>query len=68
VELLASQPLEKCSNPAIAEQSLAELEAFIASGNELGIGNSKDLRTAFKDVIAPETRALVQQVFATNLI
>lgn len=62
VELLASQPLEKSATAAFAEETLKELETFLAAGAELGAGNAKDLRSSFKDVIVPETRALVQQV------
>ncbi|XP_059481184.1 guanine nucleotide exchange factor DBS-like isoform X2 [Neocloeon triangulifer] len=61
IEMLA-QPMEKNSTPEQAEQALTDLEAFKAAGAEWGAVKSIDLKQTFKDVITPETKALVQQV------
>ncbi|KAK7866805.1 hypothetical protein R5R35_005239 [Gryllus longicercus] len=63
IDLLASQQIEKCStSPELAEQSLNEIQQYIASAEEFKLSSPKEFRTLFQDSITPETKALVTQV------
>ncbi|XP_004525940.1 guanine nucleotide exchange factor DBS isoform X6 [Ceratitis capitata] len=63
VELLASQRIEKCSaSPEIAEQSLQEIQAFIASAAEFKLSSPSEFKKIFLESTTPETKALVSQV------
>ncbi|XP_015038992.1 guanine nucleotide exchange factor DBS isoform X4 [Drosophila pseudoobscura] len=63
VELLASQRIEKCSVSAdLAEQSLHEIQAFIASASEFKLSSPSEFKKIFLDSTTPETKALVSQV------
>ncbi|XP_050322280.1 uncharacterized protein LOC126754401 [Bactrocera neohumeralis] len=62
VELLASQRIEKCSaSPEIAEQSLQEIQAFIASAAEFKLSSPSEFKKIFLESTTPETKALVSQ-------
>ncbi|SPP75963.1 guanine nucleotide exchange factor DBS isoform X2 [Drosophila guanche] len=63
VELLASQRIEKCSVSAeLAEQSLHEIQAFIASASNFKLSSPSEFKKIFLDSTTPETKALVSQV------
>ncbi|XP_067010975.1 guanine nucleotide exchange factor DBS [Anabrus simplex] len=63
IDLLASQHIEKCSSsPELAEQSLKEIQQYIASADEFKLSSPKEFRTLFQDSITVETKALVTQV------
>jgi DNA polymerase I-like protein with 3'-5' exonuclease and polymerase domains len=63
VDLLASQHIEKCStSPELAEQSLVEIQQYVASAEEFKLSSPKEFRSLFQDSITPETKALVTQV------
>jgi hypothetical protein len=63
VDLLASQHIEKCSSsPELAEQSLMEIQQYVASAEEFKLSSPKEFRSLFQDSITPETKALVTQV------
>ncbi|XP_017865480.1 PREDICTED: guanine nucleotide exchange factor DBS isoform X3 [Drosophila arizonae] len=63
VELLASQRIEKCSVSAdLAEQSLHEIQAFIASASDFKLSSPSEFKKIFLDSTTPETKALVSQV------
>ncbi|XP_054741080.1 guanine nucleotide exchange factor DBS isoform X4 [Anastrepha obliqua] len=63
VELLASQRIEKCSaSPEIAEQSLQEIQTFIASAAEFKLSSPSEFKKIFLESTTPETKALVSQV------
>lgn len=63
IELLASQRIEKCSSSAeIAEQSLAEIQQFLASASEFRVSSPREFRNVFQESTTPETKALVTQV------
>lgn len=65
IDLLASQHIEKwSSSPELAEQSLAEIQQYIASAEEFKLSSPKEFRNIFEDSITPETKALVTQVRA----
>lgn len=70
VELLASQRIEKCSVSAeYAEQSLQEIQQFIASASEFCVSTSpREFRNVFEDSTTPETKALVSQVSVIFLL
>jgi len=60
---LASQHIEKCSSsPELAEQSLMEIQQYVASAEEFKLSSPKEFRSLFQDSITPETKALVTQV------
>jgi hypothetical protein len=60
---LASQRIEKCStSPELAEQSLMEIQQYVASAEEFKLSSPKEFRSLFQDSITPETKALVTQV------
>ncbi|XP_051859897.1 guanine nucleotide exchange factor DBS isoform X3 [Drosophila albomicans] len=63
VELLASQRIEKCSVSAdLAEQSLHEIQAFIASASDFKLSTPSEFKKIFLESTTPETKALVSQV------
>ncbi|XP_030557055.1 guanine nucleotide exchange factor DBS isoform X2 [Drosophila novamexicana] len=63
VELLASQRIEQCSVSAdLAEQSLHEIQAFIASASDFKLSSPSEFKKIFLDSTTPETKALVSQV------
>ncbi|KAJ4435473.1 hypothetical protein ANN_18089 [Periplaneta americana] len=63
IDLLASQHIEKCStSPELAEQSLIEIQQYVASAEEFKLSSPKEFRSLFQDSITPETKALVTQV------
>ncbi|XP_046866240.1 guanine nucleotide exchange factor DBS isoform X2 [Drosophila willistoni] len=63
VELLASQRIEKCSVSAdLAEQSLQEIQAFIASASDFKLSSPSEFKKIFLESTTPETKALVSQV------
>lgn len=63
VELLASQRIEKCSVSAeLAEQSLHEIQAFIASASDFKLSSPSEFKKIFLESTTPETKALVSQV------
>ncbi|XP_032590898.1 guanine nucleotide exchange factor DBS isoform X7 [Drosophila grimshawi] len=63
VELLASQQIEKCSGSAdLAEQSLHEIQAFIASASDFKLSSPSEFKKIFLESTTPETKALVSQV------
>ncbi|XP_034653766.1 guanine nucleotide exchange factor DBS isoform X2 [Drosophila subobscura] len=63
VKLLASQRIEKCSVSAeLAEQSLHEIQAFIASASNFKLSSPSEFKKIFLDSTTPETKALVSQV------
>ena len=60
---MASQHIEKCSSsPELAEQSLMEIQQYVASAEEFKLSSPKEFRSLFQDSITPETKALVTQV------
>lgn len=61
IDLLASQLNEKCS-VSVAEQSLQEILAFIASAAEFRVSSPREFRNVFEESQTPETKALVTQV------
>ncbi|XP_037929006.1 guanine nucleotide exchange factor DBS-like, partial [Teleopsis dalmanni] len=62
VELLASQKIEKCSvSTELAEQSLKEIQAFIASASEFKLSSPSEFKKIFLESTTPETKALVSQ-------
>jgi hypothetical protein len=66
VDLLASQHIEKCSSsPELAEQSLLEIQQYVASAEEFKLSSPKEFRSLFQDSITAETKALVTQVSET---
>lgn len=63
IELLASQRIEKCSvSVDIAEQSLQEIQEFLASAAEFRVSSPREFRNVFEESQTPETKALVTQV------
>jgi hypothetical protein len=67
VDLLASQQIEKCStSPELAEQSLLEIQQYMASAEEFKLSSPKEFRSLFQDSITAETKALVTQVSETS--
>ncbi|ALC40673.1 CG30440 [Drosophila busckii] len=63
VELLASQRIEKCSvSEDLAEQSLHEIQAFIASASNFKLSSPSEFKKIFLESTTPETKALVSQV------
>ncbi|XP_073846702.1 guanine nucleotide exchange factor DBS isoform X9 [Musca autumnalis] len=63
VELLTSQRIEKCSTShELAEQSLHEIQAFIASASEFKLSSPSEFKKIFLESTTPETKALVSQV------
>ncbi|KAM7344260.1 guanine nucleotide exchange factor DBS isoform 6-T10 [Cochliomyia hominivorax] len=63
VELLTSQRIEKCSSsPELAEQSLQEIQAFIASASDFKLSSPSEFKKIFLESTTPETKALVSQV------
>lgn len=63
IDLLASQHIEKCStSPELAEQSLLEIQQYVASAEEFKLSSPKEFRSLFQDSITSETKALVTQV------
>lgn len=64
--MLASQHIEKCSSsPELAEQSLLEIQQYVASAEEFKLSSPKEFRSLFQDSITAETKALVTQVSET---
>ncbi|GAB6021133.1 hypothetical protein CHUAL_003765 [Chamberlinius hualienensis] len=62
VDLLAGQQLERCTSPEFARSALEEVDTFLKSSSEFKLDNPREFRNFFKDMITPETTALVQQV------
>ncbi|KAL9912855.1 guanine nucleotide exchange factor DBS isoform 10-T12 [Glossina fuscipes fuscipes] len=63
VELLTSQRIEKCSTSAeLAEQSLQEIQTFIASASDFKLSSPSEFKKIFLESTTPETKALVSQV------
>ncbi|XP_017837139.1 guanine nucleotide exchange factor DBS isoform X3 [Drosophila busckii] len=63
VELLASQRIEKCSvSEDLAEQSLHEIQAFIASASNFKLSSPSEFKKIFLESTTPETKALVSQI------
>ncbi|XP_067669146.1 guanine nucleotide exchange factor DBS-like isoform X1 [Haliotis asinina] len=62
VDLLASQPIDRCQNQQGAEQALQDVESFLATSRELKLNNPREFRQLFESMMTPETRAVVQQV------
>lgn len=62
VDLLAGQQLERCTSPEFARSALEEVDTFLQTSTEFKLDNPKEFRNYFKDMITPETNALVQQV------
>jgi hypothetical protein len=62
VDLLASQQLEKCSSPEFAAQALADIEDLFTSASEFR--DPKQFRNMFQDIITPETKSLINQVYS----
>ncbi|XP_065368625.1 guanine nucleotide exchange factor DBS isoform X3 [Calliphora vicina] len=63
VELLTSQRIEKCSSShELAEQSLQEIQAFIASASDFKLSSPSEFKKIFLESTTPETKALVSQV------
>lgn len=60
---MASQRIEQCSVSAdLAEQSLHEIQAFIASASDFKLSSPSEFKKIFLDSTTPETKALVSQV------
>lgn len=69
IELLASQRIEKCSGSSeIAEQSLSEIQQFLASASEFRVSSPREFRNVFQESTTPETKALVTQVKILRII
>uniref|UniRef100_A0A1B0GCA0 CRAL-TRIO domain-containing protein n=1 Tax=Glossina morsitans morsitans TaxID=37546 RepID=A0A1B0GCA0_GLOMM len=63
VELLTSQRIEKCSTSAeLAEQSLQEIQTFIASASDFKLSSPSEFKKIFLESTTPETKALVSQL------
>uniref|UniRef100_A0AAG5DLA6 Guanine nucleotide exchange factor DBS n=1 Tax=Anopheles atroparvus TaxID=41427 RepID=A0AAG5DLA6_ANOAO len=63
IELLATQRIEKCSVSAdIAEQSLQEIQDFLASAAEFKLSSPKEIKNEILESTTLETKALVSQV------
>ncbi|XP_055603319.1 guanine nucleotide exchange factor DBS isoform X3 [Uranotaenia lowii] len=63
IELLASQRIEKCSvSVEIAEQSLAEIQEYLASAAEFKLSSPQEFRSLIQESQTLETKALVSQV------
>uniref|UniRef100_A0A182NHA5 CRAL-TRIO domain-containing protein n=1 Tax=Anopheles dirus TaxID=7168 RepID=A0A182NHA5_9DIPT len=63
IELLATQRIEKCSVSAeIAEQSLLEIQEYLASAAEFKLASPKELKNEILESTTLETKALVSQV------
>ncbi|XP_052896254.1 guanine nucleotide exchange factor DBS isoform X2 [Anopheles moucheti] len=63
IELLATQRIEKCSvSVEIAEQSLQEIQDFLASAAEFKLSSPKEIKLEIQENTTLETKALVSQV------
>ncbi|XP_035911796.1 guanine nucleotide exchange factor DBS-like isoform X2 [Anopheles stephensi] len=63
IELLATQRIEKCSVSAeIAEQSLQEIQDYLASAAEFKLYSPKEIKNEIQENTTLETKALVSQV------
>ncbi|XP_058124508.1 guanine nucleotide exchange factor DBS [Anopheles ziemanni] len=63
IELLATQRIEKCSVSAdIAEQSLQEIQDYLASAAEFKLSSPKEIKNEILESTTLETKALVSQV------
>ena len=63
VDILASQPIDKCNTPGGAEHALSELEDFRLSAEELRLHDPKEFRAVFETLITPETKVGLPSVF-----
>ncbi|EAT35076.1 AAEL012732-PA [Aedes aegypti] len=63
IELLATQRIEKCSVSAeIAEQSLQEIQEYLATAAEFKLSSPKEFKNVIQESTTLETKALVSQV------
>ncbi|XP_065084454.1 guanine nucleotide exchange factor DBS isoform X3 [Ochlerotatus camptorhynchus] len=63
IELLATQRIEKCSGSAeIAEQSLQEIQEYLATAAEFKLSSPKEFKNVIQESTTLETKALVSQV------
>nr|XP_040229140.2 guanine nucleotide exchange factor DBS isoform X3 [Anopheles coluzzii] len=63
IELLATQRIEKCSVSAeIAEQSLQEIQDYLASAAEFKLSSPNEIKNEIQENTTLETKALVSQV------
>uniref|UniRef100_A0A182FIB3 CRAL-TRIO domain-containing protein n=1 Tax=Anopheles albimanus TaxID=7167 RepID=A0A182FIB3_ANOAL len=63
IELLATQRIEKCSVSAeIAEQSLQEIQHYLATAAEFDLSSPRDFKNEIVGSTTLETKALVSQV------
>uniref|UniRef100_A0A182PZX4 CRAL-TRIO domain-containing protein n=1 Tax=Anopheles farauti TaxID=69004 RepID=A0A182PZX4_9DIPT len=63
IELIATQRIEKCSDSAeIAEQSLLEIQQYLASAAEFKLASPKEIKNEILESTTLETKALVSQV------
>ncbi|XP_058066484.1 guanine nucleotide exchange factor DBS isoform X1 [Anopheles bellator] len=63
IELLATQRIEKCSVSAeLAEQSLQEIQNYLASAAEFKLSSPKEFKNEILESTTLETKALVSQV------
>lgn len=63
IELLATQRIEKCSGSAeIAEQSLQEIQEYLATAAEFKLSSPKEFKNNIQESTTLETKALVSQV------
>lgn len=63
MELLTTQHIEKCSSsPELAEQSLQQIQMFIASASDFKLSSPSEFKKIFLESTTPETKALVSQV------
>uniref|UniRef100_A0A8W7P6F5 CRAL-TRIO domain-containing protein n=1 Tax=Anopheles coluzzii TaxID=1518534 RepID=A0A8W7P6F5_ANOCL len=62
IELLATQRIEKCSVSAeIAEQSLQEIQDYLASAAEFKLSSPNEIKNEIQENTTLETKALVSQ-------
>lgn len=69
IELLATQRIEKCSVSAeIAEQSLQEIQEYLATAAEFKLSSPKEFKNVIQESTTLETKALVSQVSTGMLL
>ncbi|KAK7483851.1 hypothetical protein BaRGS_00024868, partial [Batillaria attramentaria] len=62
VDLLASQPIERCQTSQGAEASLQEIEAYLKMARDLKLSNPREFRQLFDEIMTQEIKGTVQQV------
>lgn len=75
VDILASQPLERCQTPQGADQALKEIDTFLLTAKDLKLSNPREFRQLFDDLMTPDTRVsgpscfqLWQTVFVIHIL